>query len=182
MQQFTCKSYNNDCTNGRLIKNWKYQVRPEYSTARCTFTCGHILCHDSVTRLDIFFFFQKSDYLFLEVILLKLKALVKLHYNCLQSQITFYVTTSLKEAESLWWCKFLSYKIFPMFWQSKGSFHISSITLHIIISRLQNICRQITICVMCVNLYVIPYNFLPICSTILARRAKNVTSYICTTI
>lgn len=32
------------------------------------------------------------------------------------------------------------------------------------------------------NLYVITYNFQPICSTILARRAKNGTSYIYTTI
>jgi len=55
MQQFICKSCNIYCTNGRIIKNWKYQARPGYSTARCTFTYRHIICHENVTRLDFFF-------------------------------------------------------------------------------------------------------------------------------
>jgi hypothetical protein len=88
----------------------------------------------------------------------KLKVLVKIYFNCLQSQIAFYITTSLKEAESLWRCKFLSYKVFPAFWQPKGSFHISFVNYISSISCLQNICRQATICFLICMLFLTTFS------------------------
>lgn len=111
---------------------------------------------------------------------LKLKALDKLYYNRIQSQITLYVTTSLKEAESLWRCiipqlQDISYVLAIQRFISYFIHHITH--HHLTPTKHMQINNNLF-----VNLYVIPYNFSRICSTILARRAKNVTSYIYTTI
>jgi hypothetical protein len=103
------------CTNGRIIKNWKDQVWPLYSTARCTFTQGHSICHD-IQSQDLIFFPEiclsilQRDYV-------KLKALVNICINHLQNQVAFYVATSLHVEDSfLRSQQFLSYtRNFPCF-------------------------------------------------------------------